>query len=60
MFRVMEIISVCRALERHYEGFMKVAFELDLKGYKAFYGLNINTPASREQPPSDEFPRMEV
>lgn len=41
MFREMEIISVCGAFERHYEGFMKVAFELDLKGCKAIYGLNI-------------------
>lgn len=60
MFRETEIISVCGAFERHYEGFMKAAFELDLEGCKAIYGLNIKTPASREQPQSGEFPRMDV
>lgn len=48
VFRETEMIPVCRASERHYEEFMKVAFELDLKGCKAIYGLNINTPISRE------------
>ena len=55
VFREMEMIPVGRASERHYEEFMKVAFELDLKRCKAIYGLNINTPISREQPPSDEL-----
>lgn len=60
MFRETEIILVCGAFERHYEGFMKAAFELDLEGGKAIYGLNIKSPASRERPQSGEFPRMDV
>lgn len=55
MFRDTEMIPVCRASERHYEEFMKVAFELDLKGCKAICVLNINTPISRERPLSDEL-----
>lgn len=36
-------------LERFYEGFMKVAFELGLEGYHAIYGPNRNNSTSREE-----------